>query len=323
MLATLTQPIMLASGATIRRRIFGRFALGQDSIDALTQEIAELRVAAYEGRLTQIADAMGLDVEPSLTDSDVLNTLHQDARGSALSVIHTHNDDLRAFLAQQPKGLSQADLAARVRQWEADRQAWKSQQIVVTEGYGAANAADGDVLSRNRLQIERRLTPSQAEEELCARLVQRGWMKPSEIDFDLPVHPHCQHRWSYRQPLDTAVAGKSRVWLGDWHHMSTQLSVDDDTNEDEPESDTTPEDETPVYFGWFNPQVHITRHDLGGGALHRVRHAGSGAHVGTVVTRHKTHTAVLADGRLSEHATLDDAIRHMAAASGIEHVEGV
>lgn len=224
--------IALASNATTRKRVFQRFALGPDRIDGLAHEIAVLRIAAYEGRLAQLANAMGLNVQPSLYESNVLGKLQQDARDTAFGVIHTHNDDLRAFLAQQPRGLAQSELARRVQSWEGQRQDWKSQQIAVNEGYTAANQADRDVIKRNKIQTRMRVEPNEAKEPNCQELIDRGWMRESDVDFDLPLHIGCQHAFSYQESLADAVSDKDQVWLGDWYSMETKLQDDSEDKKD-------------------------------------------------------------------------------------------
>jgi hypothetical protein len=211
--------ITLASDATARKRVLARFLWDQQRADALAKEIATLRTTAYEGRLAELMQAMGVPGEAHLYDPAVLKRVIADSRGSAASVLHTHNADLRQFVAAQPRGLSQRDLASRVKAWEAERADWKHRQIVDTEGQSARNQADDDVLRENGISSQRRAVPSSASEPLCAALVARGWMNATDSP-ELPLHPGCKHGWEYRRDLSKAVAGKPRIWAGQWIERS-------------------------------------------------------------------------------------------------------
>ncbi len=135
-----SEPIVaLASGATIRRRVFERFAYGPDDIERLAKEIATVRVAAAEQRLAELRAAMGLPGRGrvAISDEAVLKAITRESRDAAAGIVMTHNRQLREFLARQPRDLSQRELAARVQAWERARAEWKAKQIAFTEGMTA------------------------------------------------------------------------------------------------------------------------------------------------------------------------------------------
>jgi hypothetical protein len=213
----LSSTISLASGATIRKRVFGRFALDSGDIADLGHTILTLRVAAYEGRLNDFAAMFGLPANVTLTDSAILNAQLADARGVAAGVVHTHNQDLRSFLAQQPRTLSQAQLAAAVKDWESARKDWKGQQIALTEAMTARSQATKDVLSKNGITKGQRarVIPQDAQEEKCQELIDMGWVSIEEASgWDLPVHVGCCLEGTYVKPIGTLQAVSRVPWSG-------------------------------------------------------------------------------------------------------------
>jgi hypothetical protein len=212
------EPIVaLASAATIRRRVFARFAYGLDDIERLAREIATVRVAAAEQRLAELRAAMGLPGRGrvAITDDVVLRAITRESRDAAAGIVMTHNRQLREFLARQPRDLSQRKLAARVQAWERARAEWKAKQIAFTEGMTARNDIDREVLTRNGLRVRARVAPQRAAEPICAGLVARGWMEPHDLPR-LPAHPNCIHGLEYDTRLRAAVRARARIWLGDW-----------------------------------------------------------------------------------------------------------
>lgn len=212
--------VSLAGAPSTRARSFKQFAMGPGDIEPLTKEVLTLRVAAYEGRLQQLMDSMGIPGEASLSDSAVLKRLQREARDTALSILNTHNDDLRSLINRQPKKLTQREISNLARAWEAERAGWKGKQIALTEGMRGRNQADQDVMKRNGLSPQKRVTPRESGEAKCADLVAQGWKRETDWHVSLPLHPSCIHGWEYRQPLSELVKGKERLWLGDWVDVS-------------------------------------------------------------------------------------------------------
>lgn len=207
--------LRLASDSTTRKRVFTRFAYDRSDVDTIAHEVAVLRTASYEGRLQQIRDAAGIPGEASLTDTKVLQRITRESRDVAQGILQSHNDDLRAYLATLPKGQSQKELAAAVKQWQSDRAQWKAKQIAATEGMTARVQADRDVGERNNLAVRVRVTPRESSEPKCADLVARGWMRREDATFDLPLHPACRHSFEYDTRLSAALKGRKTVWIGD------------------------------------------------------------------------------------------------------------
>lgn len=206
----------LASEATIRKRVFASNAIGEHEIDRMAREISVLRVASYEGRLQQLADSMGLDAEPSLRDTQALKRITTASRDSAISILNTHNDDLRAFLAAQPRGATQAELSTAVKTWKRDRAVWKSAQIVRTEGMAGRDDADRDVITKNSFRVQKRLTPGRGCTAFCTEQIARGWQDEADWNITLPIHPNCVHGWEYKQSFKSLAGARDRVWVGDW-----------------------------------------------------------------------------------------------------------
>lgn len=209
--------VALASAATVRRRVFARFAYGPEDIERLAKEIATVRVVAAEQRLAELRAAMGLPGRGrvAITDEVVLRAITRESRDAAAGIVMTHNRQLRAFLTRQPRDLSQRELAARVQEWERSRAEWKGKQIAFTEGMTARHQIDREVLTRNGLRVRARVTPQRAAEPICADLVARGWMEPHALPR-LPAHPNCIHGLEYDTRLRAAIRTRTRVWLGDW-----------------------------------------------------------------------------------------------------------
>lgn len=204
-----------ASAATIRRRVFRRFAQDAADIDRLAREVAVLKAAAYEGRLQQLADAAGLGREVALSDPEVLRRLVRDSRDAAAGIVRTHNQDLRRFLAAQPRGTSQRELAARTRAHLEARAVRKAADIARTEGMAARNEAAIDVLRKNGIKTRVRAEPRRAAEPNCAAIVQAGWYEIDRVP-SLPAHPRCIHSWAYADSFVAAARARDLLWLGDW-----------------------------------------------------------------------------------------------------------
>lgn len=212
-----TNVVRLLGRPSRDKRVFGRYALAEADIPKLAREVLSLRVAAYEQRLGELQRTMGVKgAPPRLSDDRILKALNRESRDTALGIIRTHNDDLRAFIKAQPSTLSQRDLASSVRTWEADRAEWKGKQIALNEGMLGRNRADADVMGKNKLTVRQRVSPKESSEAICAGFVSRGWMRPSDVHFSLPAHVGCIHGWEYDKRLEEAVKGKEQVWLGDW-----------------------------------------------------------------------------------------------------------
>jgi hypothetical protein len=206
---------LVTSAIEKRRRVFRRYALGQDDVEKLAKEIATLRVAAYEGRLQNIIDGIGLNQEAHLYEPAILRRIARESRDVALGVINTANTSLRNFINNQPVGTTQRQMAAMTRQWQADRQQWKARQIAQNEGLIGRHQADADVLKRNGLTPQVKVVPSVSAEKLCADAIARGWMRPSDVGFSLPLHVNCIHSFAYRQSFEDMVKGKDKLWLGE------------------------------------------------------------------------------------------------------------
>lgn len=213
----MTATVALASAATIHRRVFERYALGEADVERIGREVAVLRTAAYEGRLQQLADAFGVPAERAIGigEPDVLRGITRNSRDSAMGIVRTHNNDLRRFLSAQPRALSQRDLVARVHEWEGERATWKARQIATTEGMDARGLADRDVLSRNNFAARVRATPARAAEARCQDLIGRGWINAADAPA-LPLHVGCVHGYEYDRRLATEAARRRSLWLGDW-----------------------------------------------------------------------------------------------------------
>jgi len=220
MTATLLAPddyaatVALASEATIRQRVYRQFAWDQSKANKLAYELSTIRLRGYDSRLAEIAREMGMPTA-TLEDAVTMDNIVQDSRGVAFQVLQTYNRDLKAFIAQQPRGASQAQLSASVREWANHRADWKTVQISKTELMEGRNQANGDVLAKNDLQLLQRATPQSAQCPQCKALVARGWMTPAQVDTTPPLHPGCVHSYEQRH-LKDAVAAKSRIWLGTW-----------------------------------------------------------------------------------------------------------
>lgn len=207
--------IRLASASTRRKRIFSRFAMDEKAQSAMQREVATTYVASYEARLRQLARTMGSSARVRLTDPEVLKRVNTETRDAALGILHTYNDELRNVVKNLPAGMSQKEMTAAVSKWQADRAVWKGKQIAKTTASLGRNDADRDVIEKNAIAIEQRVTPSQSAEPKCAALVARGWIKSDQVDFTLPLHPNCVHGWEYRRPLKNAIKGRTQLWIGD------------------------------------------------------------------------------------------------------------
>jgi hypothetical protein len=206
--------IALAAGDA-KARAYRAHKLGSDDVKRIGVELATLREAAYTERLKAIAESAGVTAAARTLD-DVAHQL-ADAlpatRTLAADIVATHNSELQHML----DGLADdADVAAAVKAWQATRGAFKAKQIAWQQGMAGRYQADQDVIGKNKLDIRARMIPLTAEEEHCADIIGRGWMTQRDIDFTIPVHPNCLHALEYEIPFSEALAGKSRVWLGDW-----------------------------------------------------------------------------------------------------------
>lgn len=206
--------VALAGGVN-RTAVFERLAFDVDDIARLTREVGTLYVAAYEGRLQQLADSARRGGEVSLTDADVLRRLNRDARDVAVGVVRSHNTDLRRWIEAQP-ARSQRALEADARAWVAARGEERSRTIVITEGMRARNDALTDVLGKNGLDPEARWTPQGAGEPKCAAEAGIGWRRLSAITVRPPLHPRCVHSLELREPARRLFGSRQRLWLGDW-----------------------------------------------------------------------------------------------------------
>lgn len=206
---------MTTSITTIRRRLLQQLRMKDTQVEALTKEIATLRVAAYEGRLQQVADDLGLDVEPSLTDDRVLRRIARESQAQAKRIAQTYHDALYGKLSDLPKGISQREAGARLRAWRDDRAESKAKTIARVEGMIARGQADQDIISKNQITgIKVRVTPKTAAEARCARLIGRGWINQATAP-DLPLHVGCIHGYEYDSRFTDKMEAKTKVWLGD------------------------------------------------------------------------------------------------------------
>lgn len=210
-----TRVAYLASEATVRRRVFARFALGPEDIDRLAREVAILRVASYEGRLQQLADAAGHKGEVQLADPAVLRRIARESRDVAAGMVSNHNDDLRAWLTRQERGQSQRALGGAARQWAQNRAIQHGKTAAYNEGMWGRNQAVRDVLDRNAVRVRVRAEPRSAAEPVCAGIVAGGWYEHRAAPA-LPAHPRCRHSWATDTRLVNVLGGRDRVWLGDW-----------------------------------------------------------------------------------------------------------
>lgn len=220
-----------ASEATIRRRVFGRFALGPGDVDRLAHEIATLRVASYEGRLQQFARSARVSGEVQLADPAVLRRIARESRDVAMGMISTHNDELRAWLASQPRGQSQRDLGAAARTYMQRRTAVHSREAAYNEGMTGRNQAAVDVLRMNEARVRVRAEPRTAGEKLCQEIVSHGWYELGDAPT-LPQHPHCKHSWAHSSQFAAVAKSRPRLWLGDWINMRSKGNRENDATDD-------------------------------------------------------------------------------------------
>jgi hypothetical protein len=204
-----------ASAATIRRRVYARYALDRVDIDAIAKEVAALRVVAYEDRLRELARSAGIQAAPKLTDTQVLKRISRESRDVAAGIVRTHNEHLRGFVQAQERGLSQRELAGRVRGMLDERAAWKRRDIAHTESMAGRNAAAVDVLRMNGARVRVRAEPRSSDEPQCAAIVARGWYELADAPA-LPLHPNCVHSWALDTRFAAVVKQRERLWLGDW-----------------------------------------------------------------------------------------------------------
>lgn len=196
-----------------RSRIYGQLSYGDAHARTLTDTVSRLRVAAYRQRLSELGNSIGRGIEPPPTlDMGLVRGLARDSSRAAAGIVKSHNRDLRAFLAAQDRGLSQADLGKAARAWERQRVSQKSKQIAQNEAARARAQALTDVLRRNRVRLKVRAVPEEAAEEQCVDLVGRGWID-SDGAPELPLHVNCVHEYE-DAGLGDALAGRSRIWLG-------------------------------------------------------------------------------------------------------------
>lgn len=210
-----------AAGEGMLRRVFDLLALGKRALAAMVKFITSVRVLAYEERLAEIAARLGLAGARRLTDTTVLRRIERESRDVAAGIIRTHNDDLRAWLARQPRrredgtAVTQQELVTAAKAWLAARADARTRRITRTEGMAGRNAAALDVLRMNEAKVRVRAEPRSSGEPRCAAIVAHGWYEVADAPR-LPAHPNCVHAWAYDTSLTTALEQRDRIWLGEW-----------------------------------------------------------------------------------------------------------
>jgi hypothetical protein len=185
--------------------------------DQLKTQLVRMMRRAYEQELTHQAARAGCsNRQGQLRNGPILSELDDICRGMAQGIVDTYNRDLayaiRNIAADVPTA-NRTTYAARLREWESKRAAWKTPQIeqyTTNEGRSRAQAA---FIERNRIEGFAVLMPERAACPVC-----QGWINRGNVPLRVainnppPYHPNCPHLWRtyYGRAADCSL-----LWVGE------------------------------------------------------------------------------------------------------------
>lgn len=187
-------------------------------IDRIRGELLREGRRAYENELTRQARLVGCKSRRGqLTGGASLTELNQTYAGHADSIVNTYNYDLAGAIIQVGSEVPTANrhvYAARLRGWEARRNAWKTPQIAESTVGHAMAQAQADFYRFNNIDGVAVLRPKAAVCPVCIGWVARGEVPVREaMNNPGPFHPTCPHVW--RVSPGKVPQGECRdLWMG-------------------------------------------------------------------------------------------------------------
>lgn len=193
-----------------------RFAVFE--VDRLRGELLRDGRRAYENELTRQARLVGCrSRRGDLSGGASLETLATTYQGHAESVVNTYNYDLAGAIIQIGSEVPTANrhvYAARLRGWEARRNAWKTPQIAESTVGHARAQAQADFYRFNNIEGAAVLRPEAAACPVCAGWVARGEVSVREATNNPPpYHPNCPHVWKV-SPGKVSQGECRDLWMG-------------------------------------------------------------------------------------------------------------
>ena len=177
----------------------------EDDRAHLAEELFQKGRQSYEEAIRQELQALGCDDgRVYLSANEELSWLRSQAEMWSLGIVQTFNQDLRRavngieedWIAEKgsTKGLNRNVWSHRVELWFNDRQAWKTQQIDITEATRVYDHAILQFAKVNSSGGTAHIVPGSAVCAVCQSMVAEGEVPLSRAEqWILPVHVNCPH----------------------------------------------------------------------------------------------------------------------------------
>lgn len=193
------------------------YRLDSWSVDEIREQLVRMRRIAYADEITLQAQRVGCrDAVGFVGEGRLHNELDAQSAAEAQGIADTFNRDLvRAIqaIADDVPTANRYTYAARLREWETARNAWKQDQIDLHTETSARSRAQAEFYAHNTIQGEGELIPRTAKCPIC-----QGWIARGKVDLQIalnnpgPFHPNCPHLWE-TYPEQTADC--EALWLGE------------------------------------------------------------------------------------------------------------
>jgi len=182
-------------------------------------KLLKLRRSTYEGELTLQAAKVGCPGRIGrLGNGSILNQLNAASLEDAQSIVNTYNYDLytqiMAIRAEHPKA-NRYHYTAYLREWAANREKWKEQQVTQYTVNSAKSQAQSDFYANNNSFGVAVLRPVKAVCPVCG-----GWIARGEVPLRVatnnppPYHVNCPHSW-ITYPEKVAKEECPLLWMGE------------------------------------------------------------------------------------------------------------
>jgi hypothetical protein len=186
--------------------------------DRIRGELLRDRRSYYEAELTNQAARVGCPGRTGrLTNTERLAILNDLSQIDAISIVNTYNYDLAIAIQHIRSEVPTANrftYAARLRDWQAKRAAWKDRQIQLYTENTARSMAQQDFYLFNNNIGTAELVPKTAVCPVCVGLVARGEVSIRvATNHPPPFHTSCPHLWSMN-PGKVAPNECINLWMG-------------------------------------------------------------------------------------------------------------
>ena len=184
----------------LTRTITLLYSYQDDDIDALADELLDMRKNAYRNTMTELAKQAGFPrARGKFPSGKELAAMQKQARVDAVGIAKTHNDAVGKAIMQQFEDNPRSNRNTyykNLEQWSAKRDEWKKPQIAMMQDSAATQDATELFIKANNAQAMYRLEGASPKEEGCAKLMAMGEVDDSVIRKNpMPLHINCPHKW--------------------------------------------------------------------------------------------------------------------------------